>query len=59
VVSNLSCLGCDVDELPDLSAVVVRTGLPLSKNLGVRDGIDARRWQDASGARLIIDLARW
>lgn len=51
----MSCVGLRIqgrDELAQLLTNVV----PRSLSLGVVDGIDVRRWEDPSGARLILDL---
>jgi len=65
VASNLACvgLGPDIgsDTGPDtvadsreaLHQLVTRV-LPRSVSLGVRDGLDVRRWEDPSGARLLL-----
>jgi hypothetical protein len=53
VVSNLSCIGLGADSGQALHELVTRV-LPKSVSLGVKDGVDVRRWEDPSGARLLL-----
>lgn len=53
--SNLACIGLDV---PDLAAFESLLGdvLPASVRVGTAGDVEVRRWEDASGARLVITL---
>jgi hypothetical protein len=55
VASNLSCIGFAADGAAPIEDLL-RTVLPASEPVGRQDGVDVFRWEDASGARLVISL---
>jgi hypothetical protein len=55
MVSNLDCIGLGVCDEAELDAMLARL-LPSCALLGVAGDVEVRRWQDASGARLVIGL---
>lgn len=55
VASNLACVGLAVADSAELGRLL-RDVVPLSRSLGIADGIEVRRWDDESGARLLFGL---
>jgi hypothetical protein len=55
MASNLACVGLAISSNKELQELISRV-LPLSTRLGARDGLEVRRWQDESGARLLFGL---
>lgn len=55
MVSNLSCIGLDIADDSGLTALI-NAVLPRSARLGARDGVEIFRWQDSSGARLVLGV---
>ncbi len=55
MVSNLDCIGLGVSDEAELDEMLARL-LPSCAVLGVAGDVEVRRWQDASGARLVIGL---
>jgi hypothetical protein len=56
VSSNLSCVGLEVTTTEELGALVSAV-LPHAVPLGRRGEVEVMRWQDASGARLVLELS--
>jgi hypothetical protein len=57
VASNLACVGLDVAD-EDEFAALVESVLPEAEPLGSRRGTTVLRWEDRSGARLIVTALR-
>lgn len=55
MASNLSCIGFAADGAAPIEDVL-RTVLPAAARVGRQDGVDVYRWEDPSGARLVISL---
>ena len=55
MASNLDCIGLGVESQADLKAMVDAL-LPRSESIGAVQGLDVRRWEDASGSRLILGV---
>ena len=55
MASNLSCIGLGVADEPALDALL-GTVLATSTRAGRQDGFDIYRWEDPSGARLVISV---
>jgi hypothetical protein len=55
VASNFACIGFPAERVEDL-VPVVEMALPASRWLGRHAGVDVRRWEDPSGARLVMML---
>ena len=53
MASNLGCVGLAVADAAELAALV-NAITPDSRSLGRVDGVDVRRWEDPSGARLVF-----
>ena len=57
VASNLACVGLAVADVDELQSLVSRVVL-FAERIGKVDGIDVMRWEDPSGARLVLGLSR-
>jgi hypothetical protein len=57
VASNLACVGLAVAGVDELRSLVSRVVL-FAERIGKADGIDVVRWQDPSGARLVLGLSQ-
>lgn len=55
MTSNLGCIGLAVEDADDLDRLIAAV-LPAADSLGRVGDVEVFRWQDASGARLIIDV---
>ena len=55
MASNLSCIGLSTSSESELSALL-NVVLPQSRRLVSRDGVETYRWQDTSGARLVVGM---
>jgi hypothetical protein len=53
--TNLNCVGLGINDVEDLRSLVSDV-LPNSTSLGVVGNVDVRRWEDASGVRLVFEL---
>ena len=55
MASNLACVGLASASSEELSAVVAKM-LPRSISLGKQRGLEVRRWEDSSGARMVLGI---
>jgi hypothetical protein len=55
MASNLACVGLAVSDTGELRSLI-RGVMPHAEKLGEADGVDVMRWQDSSGARLILGV---
>ena len=53
MTSNLSCIGFAIADPTELESLVADL-FPLAQPLGNAGGVEIRRWQDPSGARLVL-----
>jgi hypothetical protein len=55
MASNLACVGLGLSRASDLGRLL-ESVLPRSSSLGSPGGVDVRRWEDPSGARLVFRI---
>lgn len=56
MTSNLACVGLFADAVDDFEALLDRV-LPAAVEIGSADGIRVLRWEDPSGARMVLGVA--